>query len=82
MELLKTRDHYATSDVYLASSLLALGHTFVAIDRDEPTRCKFIFDNSTELQESVDAFWRKHLALEPQTLFTALRSLKWQLHAK
>jgi len=81
MKMLKIDNHFATCDVYLASSLAALGHQLITIDKEQPTRCRFVFENSTTLQESVDAFWRKRLALEPQTLFSSMRSLKWQLHA-
>lgn len=73
-------DNFSSSDVYLAASLNALGFFIVAIDRENPERCQFVFTNSMELQAAVAAFWQKSLLLEPQILFGSLRSLKWRLH--
>jgi hypothetical protein len=81
MNMHNPNSQFSTSDVYLAASLNALGHPVITIDRNNPERCKFIFRSSNELREDTDAFWQKTLVVEPQTLFSSLRSLKWQLHA-
>lgn len=72
---------FATSDVYLASSLAAVGHALTGVDHTNPTRCEFIFLEDNELQESLARFWRGDLLVDASTLFTVFRSMKWRLHA-
>jgi hypothetical protein len=83
MKMLQSSEIYSTSDVYLAATLGALGHIAEAIDRNNPSRCLFLFANTPELQTDVEVFWRNQpISIVPQALFSSLRALKWQLHAQ
>jgi hypothetical protein len=80
MEMLKESSCFTTSDIYLASTLAALGFPVVGLDRQDTNRNRFIFENSSILQQVVEDFWNHKLAVEPQLVFSHLRSLRWRLH--
>ncbi len=73
---------FETQDIQLAASLLALGANFTAIDRNNPDRCTFLFEDSNDVRRSVEAIWRRQLAIEPQTLIRALKALQSRLYGE
>lgn len=71
---------FETQDIQLASCLFALGASLTAIDRTNPNRCKFVFEDSIDLQKTVEAYWQRLLSIEPQTLLAALKAIKSRLY--
>jgi hypothetical protein len=71
---------YETSDFHLAVVLCSLGAQIVSIESSVGDRCIFLFEQTRELQATIDAYWRKLLSIEPQSLFAAQRSLKSRLN--
>lgn len=48
---------YQTSDWYLCVFLIARGYALIDVDRRDGKRCKFIFEDSDEIQDDVRSFW-------------------------
>jgi len=52
-----TENLYQTSDWYLCVFLIARGYNLIDVDRRQNNRCKFIFEESFDLEDDVKAFW-------------------------
>lgn len=75
----KTNEYYSTADLSLATALF-LSFTLASIDSTNPHRAEFLFSRSKQLDDTVEAFWRKELKVEPQEYFAALRAIKARLY--
>lgn len=71
---------FETSNINLAATLCALGAQFESIDRRSSDKCLFQFREAPELQQLVDAYWRRQLTVEPQTILQALKNVKARLY--
>jgi hypothetical protein len=73
---------FATSDLALAATLLTLGFPLVDIEMGQMrNRAQFIFDQSDDLQETIRLYWKRELAVEPETYFHSIKSIKNRLYA-
>lgn len=64
--------HFAISDLYLISALVSYGLVAARIDRSEPNRQKFLFDNEIELPVYVSengAVTQKNMRVEEIELY-------------
>ena len=73
-------DFFESSDLSLVSTLYYFGVAIEAIDRSDPSRAKFVFPRSKELDTLVQSFWAKALQVEPQGWFSSLREIKTRLY--
>lgn len=71
---------YKTSDIFLASTL-SLFFPLDSLDKTNPSRTEFIFKSDEKLNELVESYWQKKLAIEPQALFTQLKYLKSRIYS-
>ena len=74
------KDFYKTSDFALAISLYCHGFALEAVDKQNLSRCEFIFDRSPDLDRFVDLFWKRNIAVEPQAFWSASKALKSLLY--
>ena len=61
---LKENQYYTTSYLLLATAL-SFNFPLFALDKSNPNEIQFLFEHSKELDEMVEAFWRKELRFEP-----------------
>ena len=71
---------YKTSDIYLATALLTVGHPVLRIDNTNEKRKQFCFKSSPQINHDIDRFWGKDLFVEPQTLLGNLKTLKNRIY--
>lgn len=71
---------YETTDLNLASALLASGHSLTALRHEGAGRYRFCFTETPELLKIAKTYWNRKLAIEPQTLFECQRTLKSRIH--
>lgn len=71
---------FETQDLQLATALFALGASLIHINRVDPARCGFVFNDKPNLRATVDAYWHKELCIEPQTLLASLKAIKSRLY--
>jgi hypothetical protein len=74
--------YFRTQDIQLAASLTALGATLLYIDRSEPNRSTFVFEDSKDLKQVTQAYWRRQLSIEPQTLLSSFKAVKSRLYGE
>lgn len=73
-------EFYSTSDLSLATTL-SLWCPIEDIDRSNPRKALFIFQNTEELQKLVDEYYRNEIKISPQVYFNQLRVIKARLYA-
>ncbi len=74
--------YFETQDIQLAASIFALGANLLSIDRQDQSRCSFVFEESPGLQRCIDSYWRRELSIEPQALLGALKGIKARLYGE
>ncbi len=72
---------YSTADLGLAAVIL-LSHPLEAIERQNPRKAEFVFQQDSKLEEVVNEYWRGGIKVEPQAYFGALRTIKARLYAR
>lgn len=76
--------NYSTRDIYLASTLVTLGHYVNSVDyqiegdNNRPVGY-FGFENNPELEKAVQDYWQGNLVVEPRTFITNLKGLRSQV---
>jgi len=75
-----TTNYYQTTDLGLTASLTASGFVIADIDKSNPRRVVFLFDNSPELQDKIKAFWSQELKLPAAVLLENIRLLKARIY--
>ena len=77
-----TNDEFRTADLSLTAALCVSGFVVQEMERVSPTRSVFIFNDSIELQETVNGYWRGDLQVEPQAFFNQLKTLKARIYER
>ena len=70
---------FRTSDFPLAITI-SLFKPLKKVDRTDPRRACFIFEQDREIDELVEAFWRRDLKVEPRAFFDQIKALKSRLY--
>ncbi|MBT4384832.1 hypothetical protein HOD30_03715 [Candidatus Peregrinibacteria bacterium] len=71
----------STSDWGLILVLSYLNFTCTRIDRNNPNRVEFCFEQNKKLDEAIAAFWRGDLRVEPRKFLMQQKLLKSRLHS-
>jgi hypothetical protein len=72
-------DHKIT-DTFLAATLVALGFKVLLINRDNPQRCVFLFENTAEINLAIQNYLLGQLTVNPTTLLQAYKYVLSQIH--
>lgn len=73
---------YSCSDLTLATTLLLHSFTLIDIDRTNPRRAVFLFEDSNQLQDVVNDFWNSKLSVEPHSFADKTKWLKSRIYAE
>lgn len=68
-----------TSDLALAAAIF-LFLPLKSVDRNDPRRAIFIFEDTPQLQQLLTDFWNKQLKVEPRAYFESIKALKTRLY--
>lgn len=72
---------YSTDNFQLASYLLSAGYPILKLDKNNPRRAQFYFEESTSLREEVKRFISYEAVVEPHRYFSAQKDIKQLLYA-
>jgi hypothetical protein len=72
-------NYYVTNDLCLAS-FLSLYFPIEAIDKADPSKAAFLFNRSTQLEDLVEAYWKRKVQVNPQDYFNAIKNVKSRLY--
>jgi len=73
---------FKSSDFYLCCFLVAKGAVVIDIDKTNPRRSVFMFEDSPELQQDVEDFFNQRASINPRTFASAIKDVKQQLYAE
>ena len=76
---MEKENYYRTSDMALAT-VISLTHAIEEVDRQNPRRAEFMFRQSADLNQLIEAYWKGELRVEPQKFFSQLRTVKARLY--
>lgn len=72
---------YFTFDLGLTNALVSLDFELLELDKSNPKKVKFIFEDSQELNEVVAAYWGDRLPINARTLFDNQKMLKNRIYS-
>jgi len=79
---MKEKDKFATSEYYLAVTLLVLGEELFSIEKtNDSKRAFFIFKESPTIKKHIENFRQGKILVEPQILFMQHKLLKSRLYS-
>jgi hypothetical protein len=70
------------TDLGLAASLTASGLIVKRIDRTNPRRVVFCFEDSPKLREHIELYWSNELLIPASTLLEHVRQLKSRIYSR
>jgi hypothetical protein len=73
-------EYFKTTDLSLASFLLAKGIEFVGINKDSTNRATFLFARSSECVSLVADFTQMRATVEPSSFNASMKRLKQLLY--
>mgnify|MGYP001610450747 FL=1 len=80
-EFQNEKNLYRTADLALAVAIY-LFFPLKAIDRLNPRKAMFCFEQNKKLDELVEKYWHGELKVDPQAYFNALRIIKTRLYGE
>lgn len=72
---------YFSFDLGLVTALISLGFELLELDKTNPKKVKFIFEESEELNEAVAAYWSDNLPINARSLFDNLKMAKNRIYS-
>ncbi len=79
---MKETNYETTTDLGLAATLVASGFNIVSVDRTDPRRVVFAFQDTSELQEHITRFWSDDLLIPAGLLLDTVRKLKARIYSQ
>ena len=72
---------FSTCDIFLGCCLLCFNFKIEAIDKNNTQKVQFYFEKNNELDEAINAYWRRDLRIEPQLFASNLKSIKNRIYS-
>ena len=71
---------FEISDISLTATLLCLGFSIKDINRSNPKRVVFVFEDSAEIQKIISEYQKDEVVCPAQSLLSALKRAKHILY--
>jgi hypothetical protein len=72
---------HKTADFGLATALLTNGFELAGVDKENPRRVYFMFENSNEVQETITNYWNGTLLQPTNKVMDSIKHLKAVMYA-
>lgn len=76
------KTYFETTDLGLAATIVTLGYELESLDRDNPSRVRFVFKRLGDLDEVVQAYWRNELTINPLAYFGNVKLMKNRIYTR
>ncbi len=73
---------FTTYDLGAASALICVGFELQAIEKDNPKKCRFVFQKTTGLYGSLTRYWANSLNGDLLKYFDTLKMLKNRIYSE
>jgi len=67
---------FKTSDFYTAAFLLSQGFKLITLNRENPHRVFFVFEDKAGREKLIEDFFHSEVVIEPRKFITAIKELK------
>ena len=74
------KTYYETSDMGVAVVLEIKGYKIADVDKSNPKRVVFKFQEDDKLHKIVADYWNKNLKIDALTMQTAIKNIKGRLY--
>jgi hypothetical protein len=71
---------YKTKDINLTNTLMVLGYKLQDTEKDYGRKVIFSFIDTTDLQKDIKKYFDKELLLEPNEIYSNLKTLKCRIY--
>lgn len=72
---------FSTYDLGAAAGLVCSGHALTCVDKNHGPKALFLFENSDEIIEAAQTYWRGEMRVDALTYFNTLKNIKNQLYS-
>lgn len=72
---------FSTFDLGLATALVTLGYKLLRLDKTNPKKVRFVFQEEGEIEKDMLCYWNGDLKLPAQTLFDNQKMLKNRIYS-
>ena len=76
----KNKTFYETQSLLLGATLISLGIPLDSVVKNSEGKSTFIFPKKNNLDQILEAFWKKALTIEPNLLWECTRFLKSRIY--
>lgn len=73
-------NYYETSDLGLATALVAIGQPIAGIEKSNPRRAIFLFVSNDTVKEAVNDYWQGCLDIPAHHYFETIKRVKSRLY--
>jgi len=73
---------FSSYDMGLCAGLVSIGYSLLRIDKSRGAKALFLFENSEEIIEAAQQYWRGELQVDALSYFNALKNVKNQLYSQ
>lgn len=72
---------FSSFDLGMSAALESIGFKILHIDKKNRSKALFLFENSDEIVEAAQSYWRKELSIDALTYFECMKKIKNQLYS-
>ncbi len=73
---------FRTSDLALASALIATGFAIDELEKSHFGKASFVFIRSDSLDKAVSRYWADRLRVNPKAYFDVIKHLKTRIYSE
>ena len=70
------KEPFTTYDIGVSTALLCSGYTLLSVDKDNPHKSLFIFNNEVSIEKTANQFFSNTLTVKAREFFDQLKALK------
>lgn len=74
------KNYYETQSLPLTATIICFGIPLDSVLKSHDGKSIFVFLRSAELDQILENFWKKSLAVEPNTFWEAIRFIKSRIY--
>ena len=73
---------FSTYDLGLATVLITLDYNLIKLDKTNPKKVRFVFEEDTKIEKVMVDFWKNKIKLPALTLFNNQKMLKNRIYSE
>jgi len=78
---MKIKNVYKTYDLACAAALISEGFILLTLDKENPRKVQFVFNESNHIVEVIDKYWSDKLKVNARTFFDNIKMLKNRIYS-